>query len=457
MSEQATRHKTLRIGSGAAWWGDRVEPAGLNAEHGQLDYLCFETMAEATVSAAQVRARRDPTFAGYDTYLEDRMRAVLPACIRQGTKIISNQGWINPQGAAERIVELLRELGLPDVKVAAVGGSLITERVLALAPTIMENGQPTATLKDTLISAEAYMGAEPIVQALREGAQIVVTGRVADPSLFLAPMMHEFGWDALDHEKLGAGSGIGHLMECGAQVTGGYFSDPGLKDVPEPWNFAFPIAEVEPDGSVVLSKVAGSGGAITLQTVKEQMLYEVHDPANYLTPDVVVDFTRAQLEQIAPDRVRITGLTGKPRTPTLKVSMGCTEGFIGEDMFFYAGPGALRRAQLAKKILQERFKIVKLEAEDLRIDFLGLNAIHGAATPPDAPEPYEVAVRVAARTRTREQALKVGREVDGMAVSGVAHTGKRVPHQERTREVIGVWSSLVPREQVQAQIAHFSS
>ena len=457
MSEQQAKKKTLRIGSGAAWWGDRVEPAGLNAEKGDLDYLCFETMAEATVSAAQVRARRDPSFPGYDTYLDDRMRAVLAACMKRGTRIISNQGWINPQGAAQRIVELLREMGISGVKVAAVSGSLITERVLSLAPTIMENGEPTATLKDTLISAEAYMGAEPIVQALKDGAQIVVTGRVADPSLFVAPMMYEFGWDALDHEKVGAGSAIRHMMVCGAQITGGYFSDPGFKDVPEPWNFAFPIAEVDADGSVVISKVAGSGGAITLQTVKEQMLYEVHDPANYFTPDVVVDFTQSRLEQIAPDRVRVTGLTGKPRTPTLKVSMGCTEGFIGEDMFFYAGPGALRRAQLAKKILEERFKIVNLKAEDMRVDFLGLNAIHGAATPANAPEPYEIAVRVAARTKTREEAMKVGREVDGMAVSGVAHTGKRVPHQDRTREVIGVWSSLVPREQVSPQIDYFLS
>ncbi|MBF5004820.1 acyclic terpene utilization AtuA family protein [Diaphorobacter caeni] len=451
------RTKTLRIGSGAAWWGDRVEPAGLNAERGDLDYLCFETMAEATVSAAQVRARRDPTFPGYDTYLDDRMRAVLPACMKRGTRIISNQGWINPQGAAERIVQLLREAGLSGVKVAAVSGSLITERVLSLAPTILENGDSTETLKDTLISAEAYMGAEPIVDALKAGAQIVVTGRVADPSLFLAPMMYEFGWDALDHAKIGAGSGIGHLMECGAQITGGYFSDPGFKDVPEPWNFAFPIAEVEADGSVVIAKVAGSGGAITLQTVKEQMLYEVHDPANYITPDAVVDFTQARLEQIDRDRVRVTGLTGKPRTPTLKVSMGCTEGFIGEDMFFYAGPGALRRAQLAKRILEERFKIVNLKAEDMRVDFLGINAIHGAATPKDAPEPYEVAVRVAARTTTREEALKVGREVDGMAVSGVGHTGKRVPHQDRTREVIGVWSSLVAREAVSPLINYYTS
>ncbi len=449
--------KTIRIGSGAAWWGDRVEPAALNAEQGKLDYLCFETMAEATVSAAQVRSRRDPSFPGYDTYLEERMRAVLPACMRQGTRIVSNQGWINPKAAAERVVELLRELGITGVKVAAVTGSLITERVLELTDRILENDEATSTLAPNLISAEAYLGAEPIVDALHNGAQIVITGRVADPSIFMAPMMYEFGWDPLDHARLGPGNGIGHLLECGAQVTGGYFSDPGFKDVPEPWNFGFPIAEVESDGSAVLTKVEGTGGAITIQTVKEQLLYEVHDPGNYLTPDVVVDFTTVTLEQVGPDRVRVSNISGKPRTPTLKVSIGCTEGYIGEDMFFYAGPGALRRATLAKRILEERFKIVKLDAEELRIDFLGINAIHGEATPADAPEPYEIAVRVAARTRTREEAVKIGREVDGMAVSGIAHTGKRVPHQDRTREIIGVWSSLVAREHVPATVTYFES
>jgi len=449
--------KSIRIGAGSAWWGDRVEPAALNAEKGDLDYLCFETMAEATISAAQVRARRDPSFPGYDTYLDDRMKAVLPACLERGTRIVSNQGWINPEGAAQRVVHWLREFGARGVKVAAVGGSLITGRVLDLTDRIMENGEPTSTLAENLISAEVYLGAEPIAEALKAGARIVVTGRAADPSIFMAPMMHEFGWDPLDHTRAGQGSGIGHLLECGAQVTGGYFSDPGFKDVPDPWNFGFPIAEVDEDGSAVITKVAGTGGAVNLMTVKEQLLYEVHDPANYITPDVVVDFTTTKLEQVGPDRVRVSRISGKPRTPTYKVSISCAEGFIGEDMFFYAGPGALRRAQLAKRILEERFRIVGLQAEEVRIDFLGMNAIHGVATPERWPEPYEIAVRVAARTRTREEALKVGREVDGMAVSGIAHTGKRVPHQDRTREVIGVWSSLVARERVQPTITYLES
>lgn len=447
----------LRIGAGSAWWGDRIEPAKLNAEQGNLDYLCFETMAEATVSAAQVRRRRDPSFPGYDTYLDDRMKAVLPGCLKRGTRIVSNQGWVNPDGAAQRVVELLREHGARGKKVAAVSGSLITDRIATLGGAILETGAPVASIAADVISAEAYLGAEPIVAALRGGADIVITGRVADPSLFLAPMMHAFGWRADDWARLGAGSGLGHLLECGAQVTGGYFADPGFKDVPEPWNLAFPIAEVESDGSAVIAKVAGTGGAINALTVKEQMLYEVHDPRNYVTPDVVVDFTTAVLEEAGPDRMRVRGICGKPRTPTLKVSLGCMEGFIGEDMFFYAGPGALRRAELARTILLERFRIVDLKADDLRIDFLGLNAIHGAATPADAPEPYEVAVRVAARCRTREEALKVGREVDGMAVSGVGMTGKRVPHQDRAREIIGVWSTLVPRDAVPHAIHWYES
>jgi hypothetical protein len=269
--------------------------------------------------------------------------------------------------------------------------------------------------------------------------------------------MHEFGWDPSDHHHLGQGSGLGHLLECGAQVTGGYFADPGFKDVPAPWDLAFPIAEVAPDGSAVITKVAGTGGAVNRMTVKEQMLYEVHDPANYITPDVVVDFTTAALEDLGGDRVRVSGIGGKPRTPTLKVSMGCLEGFIGEDMFFYAGPGALRRAQLAKRILEERFRIVGLVASDLRIDFVGINAIHGEASPMPLHEPYEIAVRVAARTTTREEAMKVGREIDGMAVSGVGMTGKRVPHQDRTREIIGVWSTLLPRDRVPYAISWFES
>ncbi|MGE0718347.1 MAG: acyclic terpene utilization AtuA family protein [Alphaproteobacteria bacterium] len=444
--------RTIRIGSGAAWWGDRIEPAAWNAERGDLDWLVFETMAEATVSAAQVRKRRDPAFPGYDTYLDDRMAAVLPHCLAGRARIVSNQGWIAPEAAADRVAWWCAKLGHRGVRVAAVDGGMLTDRIADLADRVLETGAPIGSLAGSMVSAEAYLGAEPIVQALAEGARIVVTSRVADPSLFLAPMIHDFGWRADDWDRLGQGSGIGHLLECGAQVTGGYFADPGYKDVPDPWHLAFPIAEVAEDGAAVVTKLAGTGGVVDRRTVKEQLFYEVHDPAAYITPDVVVDFTTTRLAEDGPDRIRVTAIGGKPRTPTLKVSIGLQEGFVGEDMFFYAGPGALDRAKLARRILEERFRYVQFAADDLRIDFLGVNAIHGPASPAPATEPYEVALRVAARTRTREEAAKVGREVDAMAVSGVGMTGKRVPHQDRVREVIGVWSALVPREAVRPRI-----
>ncbi|MEP6785946.1 MAG: acyclic terpene utilization AtuA family protein [Sphingomonadales bacterium] len=447
----------LRIGAGSAWWGDRIEPAHDLATHGKLDYLCFETMAEVTLSIAQVRRRRDPAYPGYDSYLDERMAAVLPACLEHGTRIVSNQGWINPEGAAERTVEHLRNLGASGVKVAAVGGSLITDRILDLADRILENGEPLANLADSIVSAEVYLGVEGILEALAGGADIVLTGRVADPSLFAAPMIHEFGWDMFDGALMGQALGIGHLMECGTQVTGGYFPDPGYKDVPEPWNLGLPIAEVSRDGSVILTKLPGTGGAVDLRTVKEQMLYEIFDPANYITPDIIVDFSTVRLEQVGSDRVRVSGISGKPRTDTLKVSIGCAEGFVGEDVFFFAGAGAMDRAKLAMQILQERFRMCGLAADEVRIDLLGVNALHGPATPSGFAEPYEVGLRIAARTASRKEAEKIGREVDGMAVCGVGMTGKRIPAQERVREIVGIWSALIPRASVTHNISWYEA
>ena len=351
----------------------------------------------------------------------------------------------------------LRELGAPrGIKVAAVSGSLITDRVLDVTDTLMEDGRPSSALAGTIVSAEAYMGAEPIVDALKDGARIVITGRVADPSIFMAPMMREFGWDPLDHARVGHGSGIGHVLECGAQVTGGYFCDPGFKDMPEPSDLAFPIDEVESDGSAVIGKVPGTGGAINLRPLKEQLSIRARS-GNYITPDVVVDFTTTELEEVGHDRVRVSRISGKPRRPPSRCRSPAIEGFIGEDMFFYAGPGALRRAELAKRILEERFRIVGLEADDLRIDFVGLNAIQGGVSPNVQPKPYEIAVRVAARTRTREEAAKVGHEVDGMAVSGVGMTGKRVPHQDRRARSSGSGPRSFLVEEVRPVITMYKS
>lgn len=448
--------KKIRIGSGSGWWGDRIEPAKWNTERGKIDYLVFETMAEATVSMAQVKLRKDADFNGYDSNLEERFRAVLPACAEKGIKIISNQGWVNPAAACEKVLEIAEELGIPKLKVAAVEGGHVTEYIKDQNMKLLENDRSISEIEGTFVSAEAYLGADSIVTALENGADIVITSRVADPSLFLAPMMYEFKWSADDWDRLAAGSAIGHLLECGAQVTGGYFSDPGYKDVPEPWNLAFPIAEVIENGDAVLSKVDGTGGELSLRTCKEQMLYEVHDPANYITPDVVVDFTTSRLEQVGENQVKISNVTGKPQTGLYKVSVGFTEGYVGEDTFYFAGPGAVSKAKLAREILEHRFELAKLEAEDFRIDFIGLNAIHGNLSRM-TPEPYEVGVRVVARTRTKKEADKIGREVDSMAVCGLASTGKTVPHKERVREVIGVWSCLVPKTVVQPYVTYWGN
>ena len=444
--------RQVRLGMGSAWWGDRIRPAAALAERGDLDYLLFETMAEATISAAQVRRRADPAFPGYDTYFDERIRAVLPACDGRGTKIVSNQGWINPEGARERCLEIAAELGLGRLRVAAVVGGIVTDRLDRLVGGVFDGGADLAAIRPSVISAEAYLGAEPIVEALAAGADIVITSRVADPSLALAPLIHEFGWPLDDWERLGRGTCVGHLLECAGQVTGGYFADPGYKDVPGLERLGFPIAEVAEDGTAVITKLREAGGMVSPATCKEQLLYEVHDPARYLTPDVTADFTGVEFEAAGPDRVRVSGAGGFPRPDLLKVSIGCLEGFVAEDMFCYAGPGALERARLAERILRARLAEAEADADELRIDFVGLNAVHGEASPEPAAPPYEVAVRVAARARCRAEVEKVVREVDAIAVGGPAATGKRIPFGARVREVVGVWSGLIPRAAVPTRI-----
>lgn len=453
----SAKPSSLRIGTAASWWGDRVDPARLIAETCDLDYLCFETMSEVTISSAQINKRRNPAFPGYDSFLDQRMQAVLPGCLKRGTKITSNQGWINPTGAAERIVQWLRHFGAKGVKVASISGSQITDRLYGMDTLLFENGQPTSSLGKSLVSAEAYLGAEPILEALQQGAQIVVSGRCADPALYLAPMMHRFGWSTTDYEMLGRGVGIGHLLECGPQITGGYFADPGFKDVPEPWNLGYPYAEVQADGSAVICKPDGTGGLISEQTVKEQLLYEIHDPGNYITPDVVVDLTGARIRATGVNRVHVSGITGKPRTNTLKVSVGCLEGWAIEEMLFFAGDGALDRALLSKRILEERFKIINLKAQEVRFDLPGLNAVHHNVGPALSSPPYEVILRASVKTETLEEAQKVGSEFDAMGVNGPGMIGKRAPRLDRVREVVGVMSTLVPRNQVTPQIDYFVS
>jgi hypothetical protein len=430
--------KTIRIGAGAGYSGDRIEPAVELAERGELDFLIFECLAERTIALAQQAKMQDPR-QGYDPLLAERMRAVLRPCSENGVRILTNMGAANPLAAAAAIRAIADELGLPHIKVAAVTG----DDVLALVTGgdyLDDTGAPVAQLGDRLLSANAYLGAQPLVNALAQGAHVIVTGRVADPALVLAPLIHAFGWAMDDWHRLGQGTLVGHLLECAGQISGGYFADPGYKDVANLARLGFPIGEVSEDGSVVITKVDGSGGCVTVATCTEQLLYEIHDPAAYLTPDVVADFSQVRMEQAGTDRVAITGATGHPKSGLLKVTLGYLDSYIGEGQISYAGPGALARAQLAQAIVAERLQLCGVQAEELRFDLIGVNAIHGAALSAAHGEPYEVRLRVAGRAASLKEAARIGNEVETLYTCGPSGGGGAT---KSAREVVAVRATLV--------------
>jgi hypothetical protein len=437
--------RTLRLGAGAGFSGDRIEPAVELVEHGDLDVLVFECLAERTIALAQQARRTDPE-GGYDPLLEARMRAVLPGCARRGIRIVTNMGAANPLGAAHRVAAIAGSLGLRHLRVAAVVGDDVLDLLRAADVRLEESGASLRSIADRLVSANAYLGVEPIRDALAAGAQVVVTGRVADPALFLAPLVHAFGWRLDDWTRLGQGTLVGHLLECAGQITGGYFADPGFKEVPALARLGFPIGEVEDDGSVVITKVPGSGGRVTAATCKEQLLYEIHDPCRYLQPDVVADFGEVTVEEVGIDRVRIAGGRGHPATGTLKVSVAYLDGFAGEGQISYAGPGAVARARLALEMVRERLALTGVPGRDARFDLIGVDALHGARGA-HGPEPSEVRARVVARTDTLGQARRIGAEVEALYTNGPAGGGGVT---RSAREVVAVQSVLLARERVRA-------
>jgi hypothetical protein len=442
--------RTIRIGSGAGYSGDRIEPAVELAEKGEIDYLVFECLGERTVALAQQARMKNPE-AGYDPLLEERMRAVLPLCAAKGIRIVTNMGAANPEAAAKKTAEIARSLGLSRLKVAAVVGDDVLDACKANDLPLMEFEGTVKQLGNKLLSANAYLGAEPMAEALRGGADVVITGRASDPALFLAPMIHAFGWAMDDWNLLGQGTVAGHLLECAGQITGGYFADPGYKDIPDLARLGFPIGEVGEDGSLVVTKVPGSGGAVTAQTCKEQLLYEVHDPKQYFQPDVVADFSQVSVEEIAPDRVRVSGGRGTKRTGTLKVSVGYVDGFIGEGQISYAGPGALARGRLALDIVRERLKLTGVSTSELRFDLIGVDALHGSQVSAHANEPYEVRVRVSGRTENLREAVRIGNEVETLYTNGPAGGGGA---WKSARDVVAVGSVLLPRELAKPRV-HF--
>lgn len=436
--------RTIRIGSGAGYSGDRIEPAVELAEKGDIHYLSFECLAERTIAIAQQAKLNDPS-KGYDPLLAERMRAVLGPCRAKGIKILTNMGAANPAAAAAMIQGVARELGLTGLKIAAISGDDVLDELKKGGYSITESGEPVAALAGRLVSANAYLGIAPLVEALRNGADIVVTGRVADPALFLAPLVHEFGWAMDDWDKLGKGTAVGHLLECAGQVTGGYFADPGPKTVEGLARLGFPIAEVGEDGSFVITKVQGSGGAVTESTCKEQLLYEIHDPAAYYTPDVVADFSKITVRQAGPDRVAVTGASGRPRPDDLKVSVGYIDGYIGEGQISYAGPNAVARGRLALSIVAERLKSTNVATSELRFDLIGVDSIHGPALAARHPEPYEVRARIAGRTDSMKEAVRIGNEVETLYTNGPASGGGAF---KSARQVVAMLSALMPRGKV---------
>ena len=432
--------KTIRIGAGAGFSGDRIEPAVELVERGDLDYLVFECLAERTIALAQQERMRDPSL-GYDPLLAERMRAVLPGCRAKGIRIITNMGAANPLGAARCVQAVARSLGLSGIRIAAVAGDDVTDAVRAGDYLLDETEKPVRSLGERLVSANAYLGAGPIVEALAGGADIVITGRAADPAMFLAPQIHTFNWPMDDWARLGRGTVLGHLLECAGQITGGYFADPGHKDVPDLARLGFPIGEVTEDGSAVITKVQGSGGLVTTATCTEQLLYEVHDPARYFQPDVVADFSQVRVTGVGPDRVRIAGGGGQPRSGSLKVSLGYVDSFVGEGQISYAGPGALARGRLALDIVAERLRLTGLPCSETRFELIGVDAILGPKLSPLGQEPAEVRARVIGRTDSLAAAIGIGNEVESLYLNGPAGGGGVT---KSAREVVGAVSTLVP-------------
>jgi hypothetical protein len=440
--------RTIRIGSGAGYSGDRIEPAIELAEKGDIDYLVFECLGERTVALAQQARMKNPD-GGYDPLLEERMRAVLPLCATKSIKIVTNMGAANPEGAARKTAEIARSLGLASLRIAAVVGDDVLDACKAGDLPILEFEGSIKQLGNRLLSANAYLGAGPMAEGLKAGADVVITGRASDPALFLAPMIHAFGWAMDDWNLLGQGTVAGHLLECAGQITGGYFADPGYKDIPDLARLGFPIGEVGEDGSLVVTKVAGSGGAVTAQTCREQLLYEVHDPRQYFQPDVVADFSHVTVEEIAGDRVRVRGGRGARKTDTLKVSVGYLDGFIGEGQISYAGPGALARGRLALEIVRERLKLTGVAASELRFDLIGVDSLHGPEVSARAGEPYEVRARVTGRTESLREAVRIGNEVETLYTNGPAGGGGA---WKSARDVVAVASVLLPRELAKPQV-----
>jgi hypothetical protein len=444
----------VRIGCGAGFAGDRADAsAAVIAELARCTgprFLMFETLAERTLALCQLERRQNPA-RGYSPALERMLPQALGPCLANGIRIVGNFGGAHPMAAGRRVVEFARAAGFPDARIAVVEGDDLSEAFSADELVAREVDGMVLAGRPEIVAANVYLGAGAIAQALDAGADIVVTGRVADPSLALGPLVHAFGWDWTDWRNLAAGTLAGHLLECGAQVTGGYFADPGVKDVPELSEIGYPIAEVSSEGAVVVTKPRGTGGIVDRRTVTEQILYEVHDPAAYLTPDVVLDIGDVELGEDGRDRIRVTGARGHPQPDRLKATVLVASGVLGEAEISYAGPNALARAWLAADIVITRLQRRAPELA-VRVDAIGLDSTFGTLAAEVAravPPPAEIRLRFAAQHQSREPVELLLDEVEALYCAGPAGGGGVRRHLTPR---LASASCLIERERVEPRV-----
>jgi hypothetical protein len=443
-----------------AFWGDSIQPAIDMVNRADIDYLCCDHLAELTMSILNKRRQRDPS-AGYTPDVLDLMREVLVICRAKGIRIVTNAGGANPRAAAEAIAGVARELGLEGLKIGVVLGDDIAERIDDLMAdgvdfASIDTGAGLATVRPLLTHANVYTGADGIVEALDNGADVVVCGRVTDIALYVGPLRHEFGWAADNWDVLAKATAAAHVIECGAQSTGGLYSK-GWQNIPDMLGIGYPIAEVREDGDCIITKTPGSGGEVTRGTVSEQLVYEILDPGNYLTADVVCDLSQISLEQVAPDRVRLAGVQGKPRPETLKVNMGYRAGFIGVAQWSYTWPDAHLKMRRSLGLLEERLEAAGFKADETRVEYVGHSSMFAPLVDaPDDPDALEVTVRYAARCPTRAEARKVFSElvpICNNGPAGLGGLGTRLP----LTELFAVWPALIPREHVPTSVVYLSA
>ncbi len=446
--------KKIRIGSGAGYAGDRIEPAVELMEKGNLDYIMFECLAERTIAIGQQDKMKDPQ-KGYNQLLEARMRKILPLAKKNGIKVITNMGSANPLSAADVTVTIAKELGVKGLKIAAVTGDDISDSITKYYDNeVLELGCPLGTIKESILSTNVYCGADGIIEALKNNADIIITGRVSDPALAIGPIVHEFGWNVKDDaDKMGQAVLVGHLLECGGQVTGGYYADPGYKDVPNLEILGFPLIEIDETGEFIVTKVEGSGGMVTTDTCKEQMIYEIHNPEKYMTPDVIADFSHVTFTQMGKDVVQAAHATSHGRPETLKVSVGYKDCFIGEGEISYGGLNCMNRARLAADIVEKRLKLIGVEMEEYRTDYIGYNSLYkNDISNKIAPDHFsEIRVRCSGRTKDKANATLIANEVEALYTNGPAGGAGAT---KKVSEVVSICSIFVPREIVDIKVSY---